>query len=817
MLILIIAGGPDKGRIYELHEDTPVVLGREGDPISLNDRKCSRQHAKLWADGGKWYLQDLDSTHGTFRNHKKIDHRTEIKDGDYLQVGSTVMVMARMNALMAERAALLGDPEKRQPVLTPKTQKMLIAGGAIAAAVLLGLNVATYFQTSSGTANLSEQLAAVTNDPNRAAFEDEVRTMLADGRITAEQMSQTLAALGPDQDRFRRELGRQLDTVLAAVENDEQAGVLVAKLDGVLNAMRQQGGQTAAMADRVLAALDAQPTPDQIASTVARAVQPLDPQVAADLTAAAERLASAETVGSQVAELRTLVEELNDNVPAQLAGPTAQISQVLAQLETLNATGSQSDAKLTEHRRQLAAALDTLRGQLPPDPTGKLDAALAKLDKLDQLDNTPTRDQLDALTGRIDQQLAALPTRADLEALDQRDADRTATLSAMLGQPDEQFAESLADLRTQLAAVSDKLENQTDNAAGLADIPSQLAVISQRLDDRDNAASPDAETLGAIQTSLAEVRTEIASLPRTSDTEFETIRSDLKQIGDTLASRADTAAMQQQLTGILAELKDRDDAGLIKQQLEALADNRPAAPDPVLAQILASVQERAEAQVQIQTQTQKQLDALTQQVAQLDGSTFNNTAMANLVDAIVAKLPEQSAPLDTDTLLAGITEKLTDQQLASADALREMIRGEVLAAVDPITSQVAEQLQTELQDRLDEQALADAAGAVSDDGLTRTEQAYKLAFQTGQVIAIGSGPTDPQTGLTTPGRKLDPAAARAAGIDDWREWYLMDDAAHRMRLARVASRVRGTLGDPSVVSLPDADMIYSATTPPGDE
>ncbi|MEM1097977.1 MAG: FHA domain-containing protein [Planctomycetota bacterium] len=785
MLILIIAGGPDKGRIYELRDDQPVVLGREGDPIALNDRKCSRKHAKLWADGGKWYLEDLDSTHGTFRNHKKIDHRAEIKDGDYLQVGSTVMVMARMNALVAERAALLGDPESRGPVLTPKAQKMLIGGGAIAAAVLLGLNVATFFQTSTGNETLSQQIAAVAEDPNRAAFEDDVRTMLADGQMTAEQMSDTLAKLGPDQDRLRRELNRQLGTVLAAVENDEQADVLVAKLDGVLSAMRQQGGQTAAMADRVIAALDAQPTPDQIASSVAKAVQPLDPRVAADLAAAAERLADAETVGTQVAELRELVESM----PTQLAGP---MTQVLAGLETLNDTGSQSATQLAQHREQLAAALETLRSQLPPDPTGKLDAALAKLE------DTPTRGQLDALTGRIDQQLAALPTRSDLEEIERRDAQRTATLSAMLGQPDDQFAESLADLRTQLAGVTQKLEQQSDASAS-TDIASQLATISEKLDQRQ---APDADALGVIQTELAAVRSELAALPRETDSGAEAIRVELAAISATLASRADTQAMQEQLTGILTELKDRDDAGLIKEQLEALAANRPAAPDPVLAQILASVQERAEQQAA----TQRQLDTLATQVAQLDGSTFNNTAMTDLVDAIVARLPEQQTQtVDAEALLAGLTDKLADQfadqQLASADTLRSIIRSEVLAAVD------ADQRDEDLDD-LD---LAEAALAVNEDGLTQTEQAYKFAFETGQVITVGAGPIDSQTGLATPGRKLDPAAARAFGHEHWRDWYLTDDLAHRMRLAREASRVRGTLGDPSIVSLPAADTIYSAS------
>ena len=51
---------------------------------------------------------------------------------------------------------------------------------------------------------------------------------------------------------------------------------------------------------------------------------------------------------------------------------------------------------------------------------------------------------------------------------------------------------------------------------------------------------------------------------------------------------------------------------------------------------------------------------------------------------------------------------------------------------------------------------------------------------------------------------LDPKAARDAGMSTWREWYLYDDASERMRLAREASRVRGGMGDPSIIALPAA-------------
>ncbi len=72
------------------------------------------------------------------------------------------------------------------------------------------------------------------------------------------------------------------------------------------------------------------------------------------------------------------------------------------------------------------------------------------------------------------------------------------------------------------------------------------------------------------------------------------------------------------------------------------------------------------------------------------------------------------------------------------------------------------------------------------DGLTDVEHAYRLAFQTGKPITLGGGSVDPKTGKVSPGRTLDPAAAKAAGITDWRDWYLMDDFAERMRLQQQA-------------------------------
>ena len=64
---------------------------------------------------------------------------------------------------------------------------------------------------------------------------------------------------------------------------------------------------------------------------------------------------------------------------------------------------------------------------------------------------------------------------------------------------------------------------------------------------------------------------------------------------------------------------------------------------------------------------------------------------------------------------------------------------------------------------------------------------------------------DPVTGKRTAGRTLDPDDAVAAGHDTWRDWYLTDQHAERMRLQLQAQRDRNAnqAENPSdIVTLP---------------
>lgn len=79
----------ERGIDQELTEE-PLVIGREeGDLVLDGDSAASRLHARLFFDKGRYWIEDLGSTNGTWVNRHRIRRKVELQRGDLVQVGET--------------------------------------------------------------------------------------------------------------------------------------------------------------------------------------------------------------------------------------------------------------------------------------------------------------------------------------------------------------------------------------------------------------------------------------------------------------------------------------------------------------------------------------------------------------------------------------------------------------------------------------------------------------------------------------------------------------------------------------------------------
>ncbi|UCC29728.1 MAG: FHA domain-containing protein [Phycisphaerales bacterium] len=93
MPTLYVLQGPDKGRTYQT-PDEPAVIGRSSDHIQLSDNSTSRRHAEIRPADGTWILVDLNSSNGTYLNGQRILAPIELKHGDQIKVGGTLLVFS---------------------------------------------------------------------------------------------------------------------------------------------------------------------------------------------------------------------------------------------------------------------------------------------------------------------------------------------------------------------------------------------------------------------------------------------------------------------------------------------------------------------------------------------------------------------------------------------------------------------------------------------------------------------------------------------------------------------------------------------------
>lgn len=88
--ILFVKSETAAGR--EIEVTNVVVLGRsEEADVALDDPYASEFHMRLVAQDNGIMLHDLGSTNGTYVNGRRVVAPTQLRKGDTIQVGKTVM------------------------------------------------------------------------------------------------------------------------------------------------------------------------------------------------------------------------------------------------------------------------------------------------------------------------------------------------------------------------------------------------------------------------------------------------------------------------------------------------------------------------------------------------------------------------------------------------------------------------------------------------------------------------------------------------------------------------------------------------------
>lgn len=86
---LYVLDGPLMGQTFHLG-DEPATLGRSPEAtITLKDDYASGQHARLFPQGSRWFLQDSGSTNGTFMNGQRLTRPAPVEPGTSFRVGKT--------------------------------------------------------------------------------------------------------------------------------------------------------------------------------------------------------------------------------------------------------------------------------------------------------------------------------------------------------------------------------------------------------------------------------------------------------------------------------------------------------------------------------------------------------------------------------------------------------------------------------------------------------------------------------------------------------------------------------------------------------
>ena len=116
----VMRSGPTPGVTFPLEGDQ-LIIGRDSsNGVAINDAEISRKHSRLSFQGGKYVLEDLGSTNGTFVNGQRLAGPVVLKSGDVVSLGEQIVLM--YDAINQDPGATIASPRHATRVTPPPVQ-----------------------------------------------------------------------------------------------------------------------------------------------------------------------------------------------------------------------------------------------------------------------------------------------------------------------------------------------------------------------------------------------------------------------------------------------------------------------------------------------------------------------------------------------------------------------------------------------------------------------------------------------------------------------------------------------------------------------
>jgi pSer/pThr/pTyr-binding forkhead associated (FHA) protein len=92
--LAVVEGENHKGKSLTLAEE--LLVGRaEKCHLVLDDTYVSQVHARIFAKGDSYLVEDLGSTNGTYLNRRRVTSPAELQRGDQVKIGKTVLELRK--------------------------------------------------------------------------------------------------------------------------------------------------------------------------------------------------------------------------------------------------------------------------------------------------------------------------------------------------------------------------------------------------------------------------------------------------------------------------------------------------------------------------------------------------------------------------------------------------------------------------------------------------------------------------------------------------------------------------------------------------